>query len=68
MDITPGKIYKAIIQGLSDTTDGKYKVYIPSLMAHDKTFKWCYAKNRVGKYGKWIDPNNSKIVYNSQLL
>ena len=63
MDITPGKIYKAIIQGLSDTTDGKYKVYIPSLMAHDKTFKWCYAKNRVGKYGKWIDPNNSKMVY-----
>ena len=20
-------------------------------------------KNRVGKYGKWIDPNNSKMVY-----
>lgn len=63
MDIIPEKIYKAIIVGLSDTTDGKYKVYIPSLMIHDKNFKWCLAKNMVGQYGKWVDPNNSKKVY-----
>lgn len=63
MDIIPEQSYKAIIVGLSDTTDGKYKVYIPSLMMHDKNFKWCLAKNMVGSYGKWVDPNNSKICY-----
>ena len=63
MEIIPGKIYRAIIQGLSDTTDGKYKIHVPSLMAHDKTFKWCLAKNKVGKYGKWVDPNNKNKVY-----
>lgn len=61
MEIIPGKIYKALIQGLSNTTDGKYKVYIPTLMIHDDNFRWCLAKNKIGKYGKWIDPNNKKV-------
>ena len=63
MDITPGKVYKAVIQGLSDTTDGKYKLYIPSLMIHDNTFKWCMGKNQISQYGKWVDPKNPKKAY-----
>lgn len=61
MDIVPNKKYRAIITGLSDTTDGKYKVYIPSLMAHDRTFQWCMAKNKVSPYAKWSDPTSKKV-------
>lgn len=61
MDITPNKTYRAILVGLSDTTDGKYKVYIPSLMAHDKTFQWCMAKNKISSYAKWMDPTSKKV-------
>lgn len=61
MDIVPNKRYFAIIQGLSDQTDGKYKLHIPELMAHDLNFRWCMGVNRVSKYAKWIDPENKNV-------
>lgn len=61
MEIVPNKVYRGLIQGLSDTTDGKYKIYIPTLMAHDKTFKYVMAKNCVSTYGKWMDPNTKEV-------
>ena len=61
MDIIPNKKYRAMITGLSNTTDGKYKVYVPSLMSHDKTFKWCMAKNKTSAYAKWMDPNSKEV-------
>ena len=59
--IIPNKVYQAVIIGLSDTTDGKYKIYIPSLMAHDKNFRSCFAKNKASSYGKWMDPKTKEI-------
>ena len=61
MEITPNKVYRGLIKGLSDTTDGKYKVYIPALMSHDLTFKHVMAKNCVSTYGKWMDPNTKEV-------
>lgn len=61
MDIIPNKRYFAIIQGLSDQTDGKYKLHIPELMAHDLNFRWCMGMNRVSKYAKWMDPDSKKV-------
>ena len=61
MDIVPNKRYFAIIQGLSSQTDGKYKLHIPELMAHDPNFRWCMGMNRVSKYAKWIDPENKNV-------
>lgn len=68
MDIIPNKTYRAMITGLSDTTDGKYKVYIPSLMAHDKTFQWCMAKNKTSSYAKWTDPTSKKVYSTGSYL
>lgn len=59
--IIPNKVYRAVIIGLSDTTDGKYKIYIPSLMSHDPTFKSCIAKNKASTYGKWMDPTTKEV-------
>lgn len=61
MTIEPNKRYTAIVQGLSEQTDGKYKIHIPELMSHDKSFRWCYARNHVSPYGKWIDPNSNEV-------
>lgn len=61
MDIVPNKRYFAIVQGLSDQTDGKYKLHIPELMAHDPNFRWCMGMNRVSKYAKWMDPDTKQI-------
>lgn len=59
--IKPNKVYRAIIQGLSNQTDGKYKVYIPTLMSQDHGFHGCMARNKVSTYGKWIDPNTKEV-------
>ena len=59
--ITPNKVYRAMIQGLSNTTDGKYYVYIPTLMAHDQGFHGCMARNKVSSYAKWMDPNTKEV-------
>lgn len=59
--IIPNKIYRAIVQGLSNTTDGKYYVYIPTLMSHDSGFHGCMAKNKVSSYAKWMDPTTKEI-------
>lgn len=61
MDIIPNKVYRGLIKGLSDTTDGKYKVYIPSLMAHDSDFHHIMARNCTSSYGKWVDPNTGEV-------
>lgn len=61
MGIIPNKVYRGLIQGLSDTTDGKYKIHIPALMSHDNTFKYVMAKNCVSTYGKWIDPTTKEV-------
>ena len=68
MDIIPNKVYRAMVTGLSDTTDGKYKVYIPSLMAHDKTFQWCMARNKTSSYAKWSDPSSKKVYSSGSYL
>ena len=59
--IVPNKVYRAIIKGLSNTTDGKYDIYIPTLMSHDSGFNGCVAKNKVSQYGKWMDPETKEV-------
>lgn len=55
------KTYKAIVTGVSSSTDGKYKVFIPALMSSDKTYSSIEAKNRASNYGKWINPETKRV-------
>ncbi len=55
------KTYKAIITGFSDSTDGKYKVFIPALMSSDSDYNHIEAKNRASNYGKWINPKTNEV-------
>ena len=66
--VTPNKVYIGMIQDISDSTDGKFKVYIPSLMAHDENFKSLPCKNNTGNYCKWIDPNTNEVKSIGQYL
>lgn len=66
--VEPNKVYVGMIQNVSDSTDGKYKVYIPSLMAHDENFKSLPCKNNTGNYCKWIDPTSGEVKSIGQYL
>lgn len=59
--ILPNKIYNGVIQSVSDSTDGKFKVYIPSLMSHDENFKSVSCKNKIGSYCKWTNPDTQEV-------
>lgn len=61
LNFEPNKTYKAIITGFSNSTDGKYKIYIPALMQSDVEFSSIVAKNRITPYGKWINPNTNEV-------